>query len=121
MRRLFAPQDRLRLTNEDAVNALAFAPPRGAWSVEAHAHFPPALRKRCAKLLLLKPSHVPNVCWLRVLSYALDAREAEPLLASAAGNGVQLWRGGAPAGHARFGFSDVEPSSGKLPAGTRRG
>ena len=68
MRRLFAPQDRLRLTNEDAVNALAFAPPRGAWSVEAHAHFPPALRKRCAKLLLLKPGHVPNVCWLRVLS-----------------------------------------------------
>ena len=101
MRRLFAPQDRLRLTNEDAVNALAFAPPRGAWSVEAHAHFPPALRKRCAKLLLLKPAHVPNVCWLRVLSYALDAREAEPLLASAAGNGVQLWRGGAPAGRLR--------------------
>ena len=67
------------------MNALAFAPPRGAWSVEAHAHFPPALRKRCAKLLLLKPAHVPNVCWLRVLSYALDAREAEPLLASAAG------------------------------------
>ena len=30
-------------------------------------------------------------------------------------------RGGSPAGHARFGFSDVEPSSGKLPAGTRRG
>ena len=52
------------------MNALAFAPPRGAWSVEAHAHFPPALRKRCAKLLLLKPAHVPNVCWLRVLSYA---------------------------------------------------
>ena len=25
-----APQDRLRLANEDAVNALAFAPPRGA-------------------------------------------------------------------------------------------
>ena len=33
-------------------------------------------------------SDVPNVCWLRVLSYALDAREAAPLLASAAGHGV---------------------------------
>lgn len=104
---LFAPQDRLRLTNEDAVNALAFAPPRGAWSVDAHAHFPPALRKRCAHLLKLKPAHVPNVCWLRVLTYALDAREAEPLLASAAGNAVQLWRGGAPAGRLRGHMSIV--------------
>ena len=70
MRRLFA--QRTDLANEDAVNALAFAPPRGA-AVEAARPLPAGAAQALRAVTAPKPAHVPNVRRLRVLSYALDA------------------------------------------------
>ena len=88
---------RVRMTNDDSVTALHFAPRRRAWSVKSHASHTLDVRKRAARLLRGNPG-LPSNVWHLVMGYCLATDSSGfPLLASGVGASIQLWRGGTPA------------------------
>ena len=91
---------RVRMTNDDSVTALHYAPPRGAWTVRLHGALPLDVRRRAARLLRGNPG-LPWSVWHVVMGFSVVTERGEPLLASGVGASVQLWRGGEPAGTLR--------------------
>ena len=91
---------RVRMTNDDSVTALHYAPPRGAWTVRLHGALPLDVRRRAARLLRGNPG-LPWSVWHVVMGFSVVTERGEPLLASGVGAAVQLWRGGEPAGTLR--------------------